>query len=54
MKQVIAMHGWSGDSHLWVPWIRHFKHHHWDWQSGERGYGKRQEHMPFWRDDQDP
>ena len=54
MKQVIAMHGWSGDSHLWVPWIRHFKHHHWSWQSGERGYGKRQEHMPFWQDDQDP
>ena len=54
MKQVIAMHGWSGDSHSWVPWIRHFKHHHWSWQSGERGYGKRQEHMPFWQDDQDP
>ena len=54
MKQVIAMHGWSGDSHSWVPWIRHFKHHHWSWQSAERGYGKRQEHMPFWQDDQDP
>ncbi|ABI45688.1 alpha/beta fold hydrolase [Synechococcus sp. CC9311] len=53
MKQVIAMHGWSGDSHAWVSWIRHFKHHHWSWQSGERGYGKRQEHMPFWHDDQD-
>ena len=54
MKQVIAMHGWSGDSHSWGPWIRHFKHHHWSWQSAERGYGKRQEHMPFWQDDQDP
>ena len=54
MKQVIAMHGWSGDSHSWAPWIRHFNHHHWSWQSGERGYGKRQEHMPFWQDDQDP
>ena len=54
MKQVIAMHGWSGDSHSWVPWIRHFTHHHWSWQSGERGYGKRQEQMPFWQDDQDP
>ena len=54
MKQVIAMHGWSGDSHSWVSWIRHFKHHHWSWQSGERGYGKRQEHMPFWQDDPDP
>ena len=54
MKQVIAMHGWSGDSHSWVSWIRHFKHHHWSWQSGERGYGQRQEHMPFWQDDPDP
>lgn len=54
MKQVIAMHGWSGDSHSWAPWIRHFNHHHWSWQSGERGYGKRQEHMPFWQEDQDP
>ena len=54
MKQVIAMHGWSGDSHSWVPWIRHFRHHHWSWQSGERGYGKRQEQMPCWQDDQDP
>jgi pimeloyl-[acyl-carrier protein] methyl ester esterase len=54
MKQVIAMHGWSGDSHAWVSWIRHFNHHHWSWQSGERGYGKRQEHMPFWQDDQEP
>ena len=54
MKQVIAMHGWSGDSHTWVSWIRHFKHHNWSWQSGERGYGKCQVHIPFWHDDQDP
>ena len=54
MKQVIAMHGWSGDSHAWVSWIRHFKHHDWVWQSGERGYGKRQVHMPIWKNDQDP
>ena len=54
MKQVIAMHGWSGDSHAWVSWIRHFQHHDWVWQSGERGYGKRQIHMPFWQDDPDP
>ncbi len=54
MKQVIAMHGWSGDSHSWVPWIRHFKHHCWSWQSAERGYGNRREHMPLWQDDPDP
>ena len=54
MKQVIAMHGWSGDSHAWRPWIRHFKHHQWSWQSGERGYGSLQVHMPYWKDDQDP
>ncbi len=54
MKQVIAMHGWSGDSHAWRPWIRHFKQHNWFWQSGERGYGSLQVQMPFWKDDQDP
>ena len=48
------MHGWSGDSHAWMPWIRHFQHHHWFWESGERGYGQRPMHMPFWQDDHDP
>ena len=48
MKQVIAMHGWSGDSTAWTPWERHFSHRGWLWQSGERGYGNRQSCNPSW------
>ena len=48
MKQVIAMHGWSGDSTAWAPWERHFSHRGWLWQSGERGYGNRQSCNPIW------
>ena len=48
MKQVIAMHGWSGDSTAWTPWERHFSHRGWLWQSGERGYGNRRSCNPSW------
>ena len=48
MKQVIAMHGWSGDSTAWAPWERHFSHRGWLWQSGERGYGNRRSCNPNW------
>ena len=48
MGQVIAMHGWSGDSTAWAPWERHFSHHGWLWQSGERGYGNRSVCEPSW------
>jgi len=48
MRQVIAMHGWSGDSTAWAPWERHFSHRGWLWQSGERGYGNRQACDPCW------
>ncbi|WP_114994669.1 alpha/beta hydrolase [Synechococcus sp. UW179A] len=48
MKQVIAMHGWSGDSTVWAPWERHFSHQGWLWRSGERGYGNRQCCSPNW------
>ena len=48
MKQVIAMHGWSGDSTAWAPWERHFSHLGWIWQSGERGYGNRRSCNPSW------
>lgn len=54
MKQVIAMHGWSGDSRTWGPWERHFKNHGWVWQSGERGYGSLAPRQPHWQDDPDP
>ncbi len=54
MKQAIAMHGWSGDQRSWAPWQRHFEHHDWHWQSGERGYGDRTPSQPRWRSDSDP
>ena len=49
MKQVIAMHGWSGDGGSWHAWERHFSRHGWSWCSGERGYGDRTPVMPTWR-----
>ena len=48
MRQVIAMHGWSGDSVAWAPWERHFSRQGWLWQSGERGYGHRSAYEPSW------
>lgn len=54
MKQVIAMHGWSGDSRSWGAWGRHFQNHGWVWQSGERGYGSLKPRQPHWQDDPSP
>lgn len=54
MKQVIAMHGWSGDHRIWAPWERHFIAMGWQWQSGERGYGHFPTQQPEWRCDADP
>ena len=54
MKQVIAMHGWSGDSRSWGPWGRHFQNHGWIWQSSERGYGSLEPRQLHWQDDPDP
>ena len=39
MKQVIAMHGWCGDSNTWQLWAHHFQAQNWLWQSNEQGYG---------------
>ena len=49
MKEVIAMHGWGGDSNRWKPWIESFKKDDWTWQNGERGYGDMTTYMPNWR-----
>ncbi len=49
MKQVIAMHGWSGDASAWRPWAYQFKNHGWHWQSGERGYGGASPITPQWQ-----
>jgi len=39
MKEVIAMHGWYGDSSTWQLWRHHFEKYGWHWQSNEHGYG---------------
>ena len=49
MKQVIAMHGWSGDSQSWRFWAEHFQDNGWTWQSIERGYGHITPYTPTWR-----
>ena len=43
MNQIIAMHGWGGDSQYWRLWAEYFQNNGWHWQSGDRGYGE----MPF-------
>ncbi len=48
MKQIIAMHGWCGDSSTWNIWREEFKTCGWQWQNGERGYGKRVPKNPNW------
>ena len=48
MNQVIAMHGWSGDSNTWNIWAELFRKNKWIWQSGERGYGTIPPSKPLW------
>ena len=47
-RQVIAMHGWGGDSRAWQPWQVSAQRRGWSWQSGERGYGTLPPHPPAW------
>lgn len=49
--QVIAMHGWAGDSRCWEPWIAATKELGWRWHRGERGYGELAPLAPAWPDD---
>ena len=48
MKQIIAMHGWSGSSYDWEEWKELFEEKGWIWQSGERGYGLNKPFTPQW------
>ena len=48
MKQVIAMHGWAGDSNTWSLWASEFQKTNWLWQSVERGYGDITPFHPNW------
>ena len=51
MKQIIAMHGWAGDSHQWSNWKKIFKSYDWDWQTYERGYKEISSNTPKWNHD---
>ena len=46
MKEIIAIHGWAGDSYQWADWIELFKD--WEWQTYERGYKDIRLHEPNW------
>ena len=48
MKEIIAMHGWAGDSHQWSNWEKIFKSCDWEWQTSERGYKEIRPHAPKW------
>ncbi len=48
MKEIIAMHGWAGDSHQWSNWEKIFKSCDWEWQTSERGYKYISPHTPKW------
>ncbi|MEB3242054.1 MAG: alpha/beta hydrolase [Cyanobacteriota bacterium] len=47
--QVIAMHGWVGDSSQWRPWREAATALGWSWCSGERGYGDLPPVTPRWQ-----
>jgi len=47
--QVIAMHGWCGDSRSWAPWEQAAQRLGWAWHSGERGYGSLTPQTPAWQ-----
>ncbi len=48
MKEIIAMHGWAGDSAQWSNWEKIFKSCDWEWQTFERGYKAISPHKPKW------
>lgn len=49
--QVVAMHGWAGDSRCWEPWIAATTESGWHWQCGERGYGELEPRHAVWPTD---
>ncbi len=48
MKEIIAMHGWAGDSHQWSSWKQIFASCGWKWKSVERGYKDTSPNTPTW------
>ena len=49
MKEIIAMHGWAGDSNQWSNWIDLFQCCNWEWQTAERGYKEMRSCTPKWK-----
>lgn len=47
-RQLIAMHGWCGDSRSWDPWLPLWRSRGWRCSCGERGYGALAAHQPGW------
>ena len=46
--QLIAAHGWAGDSRAWQPWAELAAARGWSFSAFERGYGTLQPHQPSW------
>ena len=51
MKEIIAMHGWAGDSNQWLNWKDVFSYSDWKWQTAERGYKDLSPYIPKWHND---
>jgi len=52
--QLIAMHGWCGDSRSWDPWLPLWQRRGWRCSCGERGYGNRAALQPGWAEGPGP
>tara|TARA_Y100001968_G_scaffold201510_1_gene185051 strand:- start:26781 stop:27494 length:714 start_codon:yes stop_codon:yes gene_type:complete len=48
MKEIIAIHGWCGDSKIWEPWKKYFELNGWSWKNANRGYGAIPPINPNW------
>ena len=48
MKEIIAMHGWAGDSDQWSNWMDFFQRYDWKWKTAERGYRDISPYTPIW------
>jgi len=46
--QLLAMHGWGGDSRAWGPWAGQAERRGWGLVAGERGYGALPPQQPSW------
>jgi pimeloyl-[acyl-carrier protein] methyl ester esterase len=47
--QLIAMHGWAGDSRGWQPFAAAGASRGWHWQAPDRGYGPCPVQLPQWQ-----